>query len=48
MARNKGTFEFSANFQVKAAEALDPRVVVESKEALLLQDTWPHDGGAPY
>ena len=25
MAKNKGTFKTSANYQVKAAEALDPR-----------------------
>lgn len=48
MARNLGTFTFAANFQVKAAEALDPRVVVDSKAELISQDTWPSDGDTLY
>lgn len=39
MARNKGIFTFAANFQVKAAEALDPRVVVENKAELINKET---------
>ena len=35
MARNKGTFNFAANFQVKMQEALDPRVVVSAKAVLI-------------
>jgi hypothetical protein len=31
MAKNLGTFTFAANFKVKAAEALDPRMVASSK-----------------
>ena len=48
MARNKGTFTFAANFQVKAAEALDPRVVVETKAELINKETWPYDGETLY
>lgn len=48
MARNKGTFSFAANFQVKAAEALDPRVVVENKAELINKETWPYDGETLY
>lgn len=48
MARNKGTFKFAANFEVKAAEALDPRVVVESKLELIQSNTWPSDGNTLY
>ena len=48
MARNKGIFTFAANFQVKAAEALDPRVVVENKAELINKETWPYDGETLY
>ena len=48
MARNKGTFQFSANFEVKTAEALDPRVVVSTKSDLINKDTWPGDGEIIY
>ena len=48
MARNKGTFQFAANFEVKAAEALDPRVVVSKKSELINKDTWPGDGDIIY
>lgn len=48
MARNKGMFEFAANFEVKAAEALDPRVVVETKSDLINKETWPYDGNTLY
>ena len=48
MARNKGQFVFAANFEVKAAAALDPRVAVATKAELFIKDTWPHDGGDPY
>lgn len=48
MARNKGQFVFAANFEVKAAAALDPRVAVATKAELFVKDTWPHDGGDPY
>ena len=29
MARNKGTFQFAANFEVKLQGALDPRILVK-------------------
>lgn len=48
MARNKGTFQFAANFEVKAAEALDPRVVVATKSELINKETWPSDGDTLY
>lgn len=48
MARNKGTFAFAANFEVKAQEALDPRVVVDSKADLINKETWPYDGETIY
>lgn len=48
MARNKGTFKFAANFEVKAQEALDPRVVVDSKADLINKETWPYDGETVY
>ena len=48
MARNKGTFNFSANLQVKMAEALDPRIVVSTKTELISKETWPYDGDTLY
>lgn len=48
MARNKGTFQFAANFEVKAAAALDPRVVVATKTELISKETWPYDGDTIY
>lgn len=48
MARNKGTFNFSANLQVKMAEALDPRIVVSTKTELITKETWPYDGNTLY
>lgn len=48
MARNKGTFNISANLQVKMQEALDPRMVVEKKSDLINKDTWPSDGDTLY
>lgn len=48
MSRNKGTFQFAANFEVKTAEALDPRVVVSKKSDLINRDTWPGDDGIIY
>lgn len=48
MARNKGTFNFSANLQVKMAEALDPRIVVSTKSELISKETWPYDGDTLY
>lgn len=48
MAKNLGTFTFAANFQVKAAEALDPRMVAASKADLINKDNWPSDGDTIY
>lgn len=48
MARSKGTFQFAANFEVKAAAALDPRVAVNDKSELINKDTWPFDGDSLY
>lgn len=48
MARSKGIFQFAANFEVKAAAALDPRVAVATKAELILKETWPYDGDTIY
>lgn len=48
MAKNLGTFQFAANFQVKAAEALDPRMVASSKADLINKANWPSDGDTIY
>ena len=48
MARNKGQFKFAANFEVQAQEALDPRVVVDTKADLINKETWPYDGDTIY
>lgn len=48
MARNKGTFSYAANYEVKMQAALDPRVVVEKKNELVSKETWPYDGDTIY
>lgn len=48
MARNKGTFTFAANLEVKSAAALDPRCVVDTKAELISKETWPYDGDTLY
>lgn len=48
MARNKGTFSYAANYEVKVQAALDPRIAVERKAELILKDTWPYDGDTIY
>ncbi len=48
MARNKGTFNFAANFQVKMQEALDPRIAVATKSDLITKETFPYDGDTLY
>lgn len=48
MAKNLGTFTFAANFQVKAAEALDPRTVAASRADLINKANWPSDGDTIY
>lgn len=48
MARNKGTFSYAANYEVKVQAALDPRIAVETKAELILKDTWPYDGNTIY
>lgn len=48
MARNKGTFSYAANYEVKVQAALDPRIAVETKAELILKDTWPYDGDTIY
>lgn len=48
MSKNLGTFTFAANFQMKVAEAIDPRVVANSKEDLINKDNWPSDGDTLY
>ena len=48
MGKNLGTFDFSANFKVKTAEALDPRIVATSKADLINKANWPSDGDTIY
>lgn len=48
MARNKGMFQFAANFEIKNAAALDPRMVVATKAELYNIETWPYDGETAY
>lgn len=48
MARNKGTFRFAANFEVKLQGALDPRILVDNKSELINKETWPYDGDTIY
>lgn len=48
MARNKGTFQFAANFEVKLQGALDPRILVDNKSELINKETWPYDGDTIY
>lgn len=48
MARNKGTFKFAANFEVKLQGALDPRILVYNKSELINKETWPYDGNTIY
>lgn len=48
MARNKGTFQFAANFEVKLQGALDPRILVDNKPELINKETWPYDGDTIY
>lgn len=48
MARNKGMFQFAANFEIKNAAALDPRTVVATKAELYNIETWPYDGSTAY
>lgn len=43
MARNKGQFQFAANFEVKTAELLDPRGSVATKAELISKESWPYD-----
>ena len=48
MVRNKGIFQFAANFEIKNAAALDPRMVVATKAELYNKETWPYDGDTAY
>lgn len=48
MARNKGMFQFAANFEIKNSAALDPRMVVATKAELYNKETWPYDGDTAY
>jgi hypothetical protein len=40
MARNHGTFNFAANFEVLTKAPLDARLVVDTKAALISPSTW--------
>lgn len=44
MAREKGLFQFSGNFEVTKAAPLDTRTVVDTLAELTVSDTWKVDG----
>lgn len=48
MARNKGTFKLSANYEVQMQAPIDPRVLVDTKADLLNKETWPYIGDTLY
>ena len=48
MDRKKGTFGFTANYEVKLQELLDPRGGVTNKEELINKETFPYDGDTIY
>jgi hypothetical protein len=48
MARNKGTFSYAANYEVKIQALLDPRGGVETREELINKETFPYDGDTIY
>jgi hypothetical protein len=48
MSKYSNAFDFSANFKVKVAGALDPRVVATSKADLIKKENWPSDGDTIY
>lgn len=48
MARNKGTFSYAANYEVKMQALLDPRGGVDTKEELINKETFPYDGDTVY
>ena len=48
MARNKGTFSYAANYEVKMQALLDPRGGVDTKEELINKETFPYDGDTIY
>ena len=43
MARNKGTFNFAANFEVLNKAPLDARLVVDTKSNLITPSIWEDD-----
>ena len=45
MARERGTFNFSASLEVKKQGALDARQVVQTYSELILEDTWVDSDG---
>lgn len=44
MARNRGTFDFTSNFELLTRAPLDARMVVETYAELILPVTWETDG----
>lgn len=48
MARNKGTFSYAANYEVKIQALLDPRGGVDTKDELINKETFPYDGDTIY
>lgn len=48
MAKSRGTFKVAANYEVKMADALDPRVRWDSYEDLMDKSNWPADDAIVY
>lgn len=46
MARNRGTFNFSASLEPKKDSALDARLVVNTYAELILPETWQDEAGS--
>lgn len=48
MAKYKGTFKVAANYEIKMADALDPRVRWDSYDDLMDKSNWPADDAIVY
>ena len=48
MAKNRGTFNVAANYEVKMADALDPRIRWDNYDDLMTKSNWPADSDIVY
>lgn len=48
MAKYRGTFKVAANYEIKMADALDPRVRWDSYDDLMDKSNWPADDAIVY